>query len=164
MSAFLSPNKRLPKLLKNHYYLHNKVLVRVLSVNVKENRVVLFRYDSFDKQAIEYDTAPHYVTPLFRIGEVAKMLNRSVETIRKYENTGLIPKARKYKVSQTGNDRTDIRLYTEKEILELANFFANRNPVGRPGSLIRDRVSKINQKELAKYLDSRFQKVKKNGN
>lgn len=131
--------------------------MRIVSINIKENRVVLYRYDIFSKEAIEYDIAPHYFTPLFKIGEVAKMLNRSAETIRKYENKKLIPKAQQYNLSI--KSKAYVRLYKELDIYELAEFFANRNPVGRPSAT--NKVSKINQKELHEFINSRFQRVKK---
>lgn len=124
---------------------------------------MLFRYDTFIKQAIEYDTAPHYVIPLFRIGEVARMLNRSAETIRRYETMGLIPKAKKLNISKDGYKNSAVRLYKESDVYELSEFFAHRRPVGRPPAMVRDQISKINQKELTRYLDSRFQQVKRNG-
>jgi hypothetical protein len=153
----LSKQRREPKITKNHYYLNrDKALIRVISVNKKENRVVLYRYDTFLKEAIEYDTAPHYLVPMFKIGEVAKMLNRSVETIRKYEGQGLIPKANQFSISEAG--KLSIRLYTEKEIYELAEFFSQRRSVGRPSNI--NKVSKINQKDLMTFLNSRFKQVK----
>ena len=149
--------KKEPKISAHHYYLdRKKVLVRVTSVNKKENRVVLYRYDTFDKEAIEYDTAPHFLTPMFKIGDVAKMLNRSVETIRKYERQKLIPKANQFSISETG--KLSIRLYTEKETRELADFFSNRRSVGRPSEI--NKVSKINQKEFLAHLNARFKQVK----
>jgi hypothetical protein len=152
----LSRQKREPRVTKNHYYLYRNQLVRVTSVNKKENRVVLYRYDTFIKEAIEYDTAPHFIIPLFKIGDVAKMLNRSVETIRKYEGQGLIPKANQFQISEKG--KLSIRLYTEKEIYGLVEFFSQRRPVGRPSGI--NQVSKINQKELMAHLNARFKQVK----
>jgi len=102
----------------------------VTGINKKENRVVLFKYDTFSKEAVEYDTAPYFLIPLFKIGEVAQMLNRSVETLRRYESLDLLDKAKKYRISEKSNQ--SIRLYTEQDIEKLAVFFANRRPVGRP--------------------------------
>jgi hypothetical protein len=111
---------------------------------------VLYRYDTYgNKEHIEYDTAHFYLTPVFKIGEVAKFLQRSVETIRKYERLGYIPKARKYVISKKGNS---IRLYNENDLMDLADFFAQRNPPGRP-----ERTnSKIDRVHLIKSLESRF--------
>ncbi len=121
---------------------------------------MLYRYDSFSKEAVEYDTAPYYLIPLFKIGEVAKMLNRSVETIRKYENLNYYDKAKQYKISE-GTSQS-IRLYTEGDIHKLAEFFANRRPVGRPSGL--NKTSKINQRELMAQIDARYKQVKRIGN
>lgn len=115
---------------------------------------MLYRYDTFDKECIEYDTAPHYLVPLFKISEVARMLNRSVETIRKYENQGLIAKVKQYSISKEG--KLSIRLYRESEVYDLYDFFSERHPVGRPSKI--NKVSKINQKEFLAHLGARFKK------
>jgi len=143
------PRKQI-KIVKSRFYLYqNDVLVRVVSCNTKENRVVLYRYDTYKKEHIEYDTAPLFLSPLFKIGEVAKFLQRSVETIRKYEQLGYIPKAKKFQISPRGNS---MRMYNERDLLDLADFFATRNPPGRP-----ERTnSKIDRKHLIQNLESRF--------
>lgn len=156
MNEFLS-EKRLPKITPNKYYLNkDKILVRVLKVNKRDNRVTLYRYDTFEKEDVELDTAPYYFTPLFKIGEVAQMLNRSPDTIRRYESSGLLPKARQFSVSEVESPKTRIRLYSEKDLLELADFFANRRSVGRPAKT----NSKINRKELNEQLNSRFKQIR----
>lgn len=118
---------------------------------------MLYRYDIFSKEDIEYDTAPYYLKPLFKIGEVAKMLNRSTDTIRKYENLQLIDKAKQYLISDNG--KTKVRFYTETDVYDLMGFFANRRSVGRPCKT----NSKINQKDLMQQLNSRFQQIKNVG-
>jgi DNA-binding transcriptional MerR regulator len=90
------------------------------------------------------------LVPLFRIGEVAKFLQRSTETLRRYETSGLIPRARKY---STG--KNSIRLYNEKELLELADFFALRSPPGRPEKT----NSKIDRTHLKKSLETRIKEL-----
>jgi hypothetical protein len=115
---------------------------------------VLYRYDTFVKEHIEYDTAPLYLSPLFKIGEIAKFLQRSVDTIRKYERIGYIPRAKKFVISKNGNS---IRLYNENDLMDLADFFATRNPPGRPPEKSN---SKIDRKHLIKSLESRFKQWK----
>jgi|GEM_PF-1062747 len=66
---------------------------------------------------------------VYRIGEVAKELDRSTLTIKKWEASGLIPKAKK--------DSRGWRYYTEddineiKRILEEHEYFV-RNSAGSP--------------------------------
>jgi len=155
LNGFLAKSVQ-PKITKHAYYLDkDRVLVRVTNINVKENRVVLYRYSDHTKYATEYDTAPHYLIPLFKIGEVAKALNRSDETLRRYEYDGLISKPKKYNISK--DHKLEIRLYSLQDIMELVHFFNNRNPVGRPSG--QDKVSKINEKELIKNLKLRYKEI-----
>jgi hypothetical protein len=146
----MSSQKRQIKVVKNRFYIYKgEVLVRIISFNVKENRVVLYRYDKYVKEHIEYDTAPLFLSPLFKIGEVARFLQRSVETIRKYEQLGYIPKAKRFQISRHGNT---VRMYNESDLMDLADFFATRSPPGRPEKT----NSKIDRNHLIKNLEARF--------
>lgn len=141
--------KRETKLISGKYYiLRGKDIVRILSTNQKENRVIIKICDSGTKEHMEYDTAHLYLKPIFKIGDAAKALQRSPDTLRKYERLGLIKKANKFLVSVDGNM---IRFYTEEDLLELAVFFANQKSPGRP-----ERTnSKINRRHLMDKLSSR---------
>ena len=62
---------------------------------------------------------------IYRIGELARELDRSTLTIKKWEESGLIPKARR--------DSRGWRYYTEEEVREIKrilrehNYFVNRS-------------------------------------
>jgi hypothetical protein len=151
-----SENKQ-AKITKNRYYLNtNGALVRVIHINKKDNRVALYRYDLFKQEDIEFDTAPFYLTPIYKIGAVAKMLNRSTETIRKYERQGLIPKASQYPLNKEGT--ASVRVYSVKDVGDLVEFFATRSSAGRTSH-----ISKINQRDVMQGLEARFNQIKNVG-
>ena len=62
---------------------------------------------------------------IYRIGELARELDRSTLTIKKWEESGLIPKARR--------DSRGWRYYTEEEVREIKRilrehiYFVNRS-------------------------------------
>lgn len=146
------------KIAKNRYYYNQHgVLVRVIGVNKKFNRVTIFRHDDFSQDYIEHDTAGYYLHPVFKIGDVARMLNRRTDTLRKYERNGLIPKPAMHPI--TVDDKYGIRIYTEQNILDLVDFFANRAAQG--GRSVK--VSKINQNDVMRGLKARYDNVKRVG-
>jgi len=133
--------------------LDGRVLVKILSINRATNSVILRRYDDFHNEAVEYDTAPGRLTPMFKIGDVAKMLSRSPETIRKYEREGLIIPATQFPL--TREKTAMVRLYTEKDIYDLMEFFAERS--SRRGK----KFSAVNQKDLLAYIRSRYRELRR---
>lgn len=148
-------SKREVRLLRGKYFLlQGKTLAKILSVNERENRVVLYRYDKFEREHIEYDTAQFYLIPMFKIGELAKMIHRSTDTIRKYERQGLIDRPTKYVLSLDG--ATAHRFYTVEQVEKIAMFFALQPPPGRK----KRTNSKVNKKELMKKINSRFKEIK----
>lgn len=146
----MQSSRRKVKIQRGKYYLKQGELVKALSVNMKENRVIIFKYNSFEKEHIEYDTAHFQLTPVFKIGEVAKMLNRSPDTLRKYEKLDYISPASQYRMTEDGNGT--MRFYTEQDIDELVVFFANRN---LPGARKKTN-SKINTIDVNTHIKSRF--------
>jgi DNA-binding transcriptional MerR regulator len=108
-------------------------------------------YGSFSEDRLELDTAHLFLRPVFMINDVAKMLDRKPDTIRKYEKRGLTAVAKQYKINKSGGHR---RFYTEEDILELADFFAARRSVGRPSN--KKHISKINKYNLNTLLQTRF--------
>lgn len=117
--------------------------------------MVLYRYDIHEEEAIELDTAPFYLTPAFKIGEMARMLNRKETTIRRYETAGLIPTPRRIHYSK--KHPMKVRIYSVSDAFELAEFFSNRRSVGRPSSL--NSVSRINYKEVLTHINARYESI-----
>jgi hypothetical protein len=142
------------KLTKNRLFFNNKnELIRIVSTNKKLNAVHVFNYSSY---IMEYDTAAYYLTPAFRIGEVSKILGRKPDTIRKYEQKGLIPAASK--VALNKDNTAQIRVYTLRDVYDLIELFSMRNASGR-----RRGHSGVDATESLKLVNARFQKIKNIG-
>ena len=144
------------KIKKGKYYLNKGSVVKISQLNEKENRVVLYRYDTFSNDIIEYDTAHLGLIPIFTIGEVARMLNRKQDTLRKYERRGLLGTSKRFK-SKGG--KVERRYYTISDIYEIADIFAHQRPVGRPAN--KKSNSKINRYNLTEGINTRLKE--KNG-
>lgn len=145
------------KLLKNRLFLNDKSeIIRIVSIVKKANTVNIFNYNSFTFGVMEYDTASYYLSPVFRIGEVSRIIDKKADTIRKYEKSGLIPKARMIALNPDAS--ASIRVYTLRDVYDLLEIFSMRNKAGRPKV-----QSRVDQAEALKKINARFQKIKNVG-
>jgi len=150
-------NRNQAKLIKNRLFFNDKNdLIRIISIVKRENIIHIFDYSKFDKEIIEYDTAAYYLRPVFRIGEVSRIIDKKPDTIRKYEQTGVIPKARKVSLNIQGS--SSIRIYSLRDVYDLLEIFATRSKAGRP-----KQHASINQVDAIKRINARFQKIKNVG-
>jgi len=91
---------------------------------------------------------------LFSIGEVGKMLDYAPATLRKYERMEILPTQKQYHIG-----RRSIRLYAEKDIIDISILLSQRPPVGRPMKI--NTVSKIDRKRVETGLKQRRKEVNK---
>ena len=145
---------RVVKITPHRYYLRSSVLIRIIKIVKKSNAVHVYRYDSFENDVLELDTIQFGLVPVFKIGDVGKMLDRKPDTIRKYEKRGLIPPGKKFPLVEDGS--AAIRLYTETDVADLTEFFSQR-------STTKKKHSAINQNDVVKGLQSRFHQIKNVG-
>lgn len=137
------------KLINNRYYLlPSNVLVKILLFNNYLNTIVIRNYQSKQNEVIEVSLAERIFTPVFRLSEVAAALGKKPETIRRYERSGELSRARQIPLGQRGS----MRIYTREEVDALAEFFDER-VVGRPskratmhGPVNKDRIQEMYNK------------------
>lgn len=153
----LLQRKNQVKILKNRLFLNQRnEFIRVVSVVKRSNVIKIYNYKTHANEDIEYDTAQYYLTPVFRIGDVAKIVDKKPDTLRKYEQSGIIPKATKIAVNTEGN--FFIRVYTLKDVYNLIELFSMRSKIGRSRTL-----GGVSQAEALRLINSRFSKVKNAG-
>lgn len=134
------------------YKLPSGTLVRILRINHDKSKVLVYDYNACRNDIFELETAPEFFTPIFRIGEVAKMLGKKPDTLRKYEREGLIRQAERYNL---GKGRKSVRLYTKTDIWDLVEFFMRRPGPGRPA---RTNVGGVNRKRIDNFINARYER------
>lgn len=145
------------KLLKNRLFLNERgEVIRITSTLKKSNIVNVYNYSTYSNETIEYDTAQYFLSPVFRIGDLAKIIDKKTDTIRKYEKAGLIPVATKVKLNPEGS--AAVRIYTLRDVYDVIEIFSMRNKAGR-----QTRFSPVNQTEALRHINARFQKIKNVG-
>lgn len=146
--------EKIAKLSPHKFYIRNKVLLRIIKINKRLNQVTIYRYDTYETDVIAYDTAHYGMLPIFRIGEVSKMVDRKTDTLRKYERRGLIPPPQKFSLTEDGT--TVMRGYTESDVNDLVEFFATRGNTSK-------KYSAASQKNVVEGLQARFKKIQNVG-
>lgn len=130
--------------LKKLYKLPSGNVVRVIRVDKLRGNIIVHNYHSHSNEVIDLKITPIILKRVYKIGEVAKMFGKKSSTIRKYENMGLIPVSEK--ISFDGGGKLETRVYSEKQVEELAEFFRRRRSAGRPWDYKNKNIS-LNQKD-----------------
>lgn len=149
----MSTELDLAKLKVNKLYLlPSGTLCKIHKVDWVHGKVFIYKYND-GNDAIDIELAPRILTPAFKIGDVATMLQKSTETLRRYEREGLIDSPKRYQVGTKA-----IRIYTIQDIHKLIRFFETRRPVGRPST--NNKSFGVNKTEVRRKLKTRFEEIK----
>lgn len=148
----------LSKIKEKKWYLWEatQTLVKILRVDESQGRVVFHRYDSFTNDSISLEHAEMLFKPLFTIAEVARMLDKKQDTLRRYERKGLVPRVKQYATSREGNRKT--RFYEWEDVRDLVQFFRGRRPVGRPSE--SNYRSSVDEKTIKQFVEARYKQIK----
>ncbi len=140
------------------YIKPDSCVVRVVRVNMALENVIVYNYHSHTNEVVPFDLAVESFGQAYKLADVARVVGKKSATIRKYENDGLIPKARKITTNPEGRAQT--RVYSQEDLEQLVVFFEKRRPAGRP-SLNRGNV--YNREEVKNKLDQIKIKERLNG-
>jgi len=137
------------KVITNKIYVYAGVLHKVKKIQKKNGKVVLQSMLDSSEVVIPTAGADLLLSRVYTIGEVAKIVERRPDTIRKYERSGLLPKPVEF------NDEypsyKNWRFYSHPDVYEIVDFFSNRTP-GRPvkkaeaSESVNAKIQNLNQK------------------
>lgn len=133
----------------NKFYKYSDTIIKIKKISKKLNKISAERLDDGTSIVIPYEQSDILLRRLYTVGEVAKIVEKRTDTLRKYEKRNLIPEPSKFG-DRYGGYRT-WRYYEESDIYEMIEFFNERVP-GRP--------IKNNKNDLTSKLKSMEQKVK----
>ena len=123
------------------FYMDKDVVVKAMRYLKRDGKVLFKRLDTGEEYLEDYKGSALFRKRIFIIGEVAKMVGRTVGTIRKCETSGLLPAASRFQYSNN-----EYRYYTFDDVRNIESFFNSRK-VGRP---LKDRV--YSRKDLSSKL------------
>ena len=126
------------KPLVNKFYRYAGDIVKIKKIAKSKNKIYLENLLTKEIFYIPYEQSEILITRLYTVGEVAKIVERRPDTLRKYERKNLIPSAQKFGDQYVGY--SSWRYYDERSVYEMVEFF-NQRVQGRPVLNTRDSVS-----------------------
>jgi len=155
MNLFLISKKQVrtamltDKIITNKFYLYKNVLHKVKKVQKKNNKVILGSAKDNGEIIIPLMGADLLLFRVYTIGEVAKIVERRSDTIRKYERSGLIPKPLVFEDEYPSY--RNWRFYSRPDVYDIVEFFSGRTP-GRPikqkseSTIVSTKIHNLNEK------------------
>jgi len=135
------------KLIQNKFYLYSGTIVKIKKINKSLNKIYVEKLIDDSRVVIPFQQNELLLKRIYTVGEVAKIVERRPDTIRKYEKRGLIPSAEKFG-SEYGA-YSSWRYYNEDDVYQMVEFFSSRNP-GRPANdadiSIDNKIKTLNNK------------------
>ena len=144
------------KLITNKFYLYSGKIVKLKKISKTSNKIYIEKLNDGEKVILPYQQSDILLKRIYTVGEVAKIVEKRSDTIRKYEKRNLIPSAEKFGKEYGGYAAW--RYYNEDDVYQMVEFFGSRNP-GRPTSVTNSDIgSKI------KTLNNKVQMIIKEQN
>ena len=112
------------------YFYLNNALHRALQVNRSDDTIIAFNFVEGKRVAYNYTDVQKNKKHAYSISEVAKLINRHVDTIKRHLRSGDI---RKPQQAYAVEDKTKLSRYyfTDSDIKEIREFFKTVH-IGRP--------------------------------
>jgi hypothetical protein len=117
------------KPIVNKFYKYAGNIVKIKKISKAKNKIYLENLIDKETITIPYEQSEILIVRLYTVGEVAKIVERRPDTLRKYERRNLIPSAEKFGDEYTGY--SNWRYYDEGAVYEMVEFF-NQRVQGRP--------------------------------
>jgi len=119
------------KIVINKFYKYSNTIVKVKKITKNLNKILVTDLTSKQEMTMPFEGAELIMHRIYTIGEVAKIVEKRSDTIRKYEKKGLIPSGKKF--SESCESYKNWRYYDREDVYNMVSFFNNRTP-GRPVS------------------------------
>ena len=141
-------------MLNGSYHFVAGEVVKLIHSSPATNEVLVFNLALQKKQTMDYHGFKLVSQPAFKIGDVARMLGKKSDTIRKWEQREIIPPQKKWQVG----DKKFLRFYTQTDIEGLRDVVASLH-VGRPRKDGRKTNRIPPAGELKRYIKERIKNL-----
>lgn len=131
-------------------------LVRITHVSPAHDLLEGYNFSKNQHVKMSLHGARLVVIPALRIGDVAILLNRKPDTIRKWEQKGWIPEPTKFNVSLSG--KKILRFYKPKDVEAIRDLVSSIHR-GRPRKDKKVTSNVISEGNLKTFLRERMKKI-----
>jgi len=131
----------------NKFYKYAGNIVKIKKISRNKNKIYLENLIDKETIVIPYEQSEILITRLYTVGEVAKIVERRPDTLRKYERRNLIPSAEKFGEKYIGY--SNWRYYDQSAVYEMVEFFNQRvqgRPVTKKGNTVENKIHTLEQK------------------
>lgn len=137
------------RVIQNKFYRHANSFVKIKRINKTHNRIFACDIGTDEEIILPLEGSELILFRIYTVGEVAKLVGRQSNTLRKYEKKGLIPSPKKF--GDQYPSYKNWRYYDENDVYEMVEFFNGR---------IQGRPKKVSAKNLTTKLVIINEKIK----
>lgn len=135
------------KPILNKFYQYADTIVKLKKISKSSNKILAERLDDGTHIVLPYEQSEMLLRRVYTVGEVAKIVDRRSDTLRKYEKKDLIPSPKKF--GEKYKSYENWRYYEESDVYDMIEFFNSRTP-GRPvqnnKTTIKNNIKQIEEK------------------
>jgi hypothetical protein len=117
------------RVIQNKFYKYGKSFIKIKRINKTQNRIFAVDIRSDEDIILPIEGSELILFRIYSIGEVAKLVGRQPNTLRKYEKKNLIASPKKF--GDEYPSYKNWRYYDESDVYEMIEFF-NARVQGRP--------------------------------
>jgi hypothetical protein len=135
------------KIITNKFYIYANHFVKVKRINKSTAKITLVNLLDNSIIDIPSESSDLLLRRIYTVGEVAKIVGRQPNTLRKYERKNLITSPKKFGEAYKGYKNW--RYYQESDVYDIVEFFNNRvqgRPVNKSRGFVATTIKTLNQK------------------
>ena len=135
------------RVVSNKFYRYANHLVKIKKISKTSNRITLLNLQDNTIIEIPLKSSDLLLKRIYTVGEVAKIVDRQPNTLRKYEKKNLIASPKKFGDAYKGYKNW--RYYDEADVYDIVEFFNGRvqgRQVNKSKGFVMTKIKTINQK------------------
>jgi hypothetical protein len=135
------------KIITNKFYIYANHFVKVKRINKSTAKITLVNLLDNSIIDIPSESSDLLLRRIYTVGEVAKIVGRQPNTLRKYERKNLITSPKKFGEAYKGYKNW--RYYQESDVYDIVEFFNGRvqgRPVNKSRGFVATKIKTLNQK------------------
>lgn len=135
------------KIITNKFYIYAGSFVKIKKISKTTNRIALLNLQDNSMIDIPLKSSDLLLKRIYTVGEVAKIVGRQPNTLRKYEKKDLIASPKKF--GEVCKGYRSWRYYDESDVYGIVEFFNGRvqgRPINKSRGFVITKIKTLNQK------------------